>query len=276
MINILLATYNGEKYLSEQLDSIVNQTYKDWKLIIHDDGSSDGTIKVIEVYVAKYPEKIVFIDDNVKTGGAKNNFLHLMKFATEPYIMFCDQDDLWLQNKIQLTYDIMVKNELKYGDIPLLVHTDLKIVDSRLNLISSSMVSYQKLKPENGNNIVCLAIENCITGCTMMINKKLLNESLRMPQEAMMHDWWIGLMALKNKGIIKFLPMATILYRQHAINTIGAKEATFIYYIQKLLHLNSLLMGYYLISKQYQAAEIKINYFKFFITKLRFIFRKLI
>jgi len=100
-----MATYNGEQYLRYQLDSILNQSFKDWRLLIHDDGSVDNTLSVIKEYQEKYPEKIIHLNDGMRTGGAKNNFFHLMKNATAEYIMFCDQDDFWLTTKVQKSLD---------------------------------------------------------------------------------------------------------------------------------------------------------------------------
>lgn len=276
MIDILMATYNGEQYIAEQLDSLLNQTFTNWQLIVHDDGSVDNTINIIKQYIENYPDKICLIDDGIRTGGAKNNFLHVMQFSKAPYIMFCDQDDVWLPNKIELTYKAMIEHEKQKGEkVPLLVHTDLCVVDSKLNIIAPSMIDYQKLRPDNGSEIILLAIENCITGCTMMVNRTLLNISLKMPNHAMMHDWWMGLMALQHRGTIKFLNISTLLYRQHEVNTVGAKKVTYFFYLKKIFSIKKIFMQYNTIRKQYIAAGIKISYYDFFILKVRSIYRKL-
>lgn len=89
MIEILLATYNGEKYLPQQLDSLFAQTNQDWSLIVHDDGSRDDTISIIKAYKSKFPDRIKQIEDGIKSGGAKNNFAHLMVYSTANYVMLC-------------------------------------------------------------------------------------------------------------------------------------------------------------------------------------------
>ena len=174
-VYILMATYNGEKYLKEQIDSILNQTYKNWRLIIHDDNSTDNTLNLIKEYVEKYPEKIILIDDDISTGGAKENFAYLLNKIDDnfDYIMFSDQDDVWFENKIELTLNKMIETERKYSKKPILVHTDLKVVDENLNVIAESMIRYQKIDINNQKYIKFLALENVVTGCTVMINKYL-------------------------------------------------------------------------------------------------------
>ena len=148
-IAILMATYNGEKYICQQIDSILSQTCKDWELYIHDDGSTDNTIAAVESYVEKYPDKIHLIDGK-STGGAKYNFFYLFSQVEAPYYMTCDQDDVWLEKKIELTYDKMLAiektdgKELKSG-LPCLVYTELCVVDSELNTIADTMSEYQSL-----------------------------------------------------------------------------------------------------------------------------------
>ena len=112
MIYILLATYNGEEYIKEQIESLLHQTYQHWTLIIHDDNSSDNTVNIIKEYVKKYPEKIIFIDDDISTGGAKENFAYLLNKIDKnfDYLMFCDQDDVWLNNRIKLFYKKIIES----------------------------------------------------------------------------------------------------------------------------------------------------------------------
>ena len=116
---ILMATYNGEEFIREQINSILNQTYKNWKLIIHDDGSTDNTVDIIKEYTKKYPNKIILIEDNIKCNGAKENFSHLIKIAYKnfnfDYILFSDQDDIWLPNKIEVSLSKIQEMENKFG-----------------------------------------------------------------------------------------------------------------------------------------------------------------
>lgn len=223
MIDILLATYNGEKYLSEQIESIINQTYKEWILYIRDDGSKDNTINIVKRYVEMHPKKIKFIEDNKSSLGAKMNFAELIRYSKNDYCMFCDQDDFWLPNKIEITFLKMKEVEEIYGKKePILIHTDLKVVDENLNTINNSFWGYMNLNYKK-SSLNYMITQNMITGCTMMINKSLVDVVEVIPSESYMHDWWIGLVA-SVFGKIDIVDEGTILYRQHNNNEIGAKK----------------------------------------------------
>ncbi len=241
-----MATYNGERFIREQIESILNQTYQNWRLLIHDDGSSDRTLDIIKRYSSKYPEKIILIEDGVKCGGAKENFAHLIEITKRgfinayDYIMFADQDDVWLPEKIELTLEKMIYMEAKFNYTPpLLVHTDLKVVDSNLNLISESFWNFQKINPLR-NSLNYLLFQNTVTGCTVMINKKLLNLLTEIPKEAIMHDYWIALIAAAF-GQICPISEQTILYRIHNANNWGARKFGFKYIIERFLYEHELI-----------------------------------
>ena len=138
-IAVLLATYNGENYISEQIESIFAQTEKDWMLYVHDDGSKDTTQQILKKYVADYPEQIVLVDGPA-TGGAKTNFLYLFQQVEAPFYMCCDQDDVWLPDKIEVTkkeMDNLVRGD---EDKPCLVFTELRVVDGELNTIAERVL----------------------------------------------------------------------------------------------------------------------------------------
>lgn len=219
-IAILMATYNGEKYICQQIDSILSQTCKDWELYIHDDGSTDNTIAVVESYVEKYPNKIHLIDGK-STGGAKYNFFYMFGQVEAPYYMTCDQDDVWLDKKIELTYDKMLTIENK-ADVPCLVYTELRVVDSELNTIADTMSEYQSLDCHK-RTINQFILQNSVTGCTMMVNRALRDKMLHITDidNTIMHDWWAALVAAQF-GKTAFIDEPTILYRQHGDNSLGA------------------------------------------------------
>lgn len=232
-IYILLSTYNGEEYLKEQLDSLFMQTYDNWILWIHDDNSVDGTVEIIREYEKKYPEKVRYIDDGISNGGAKENFCYILSKIDNnyDYLMFCDQDDVWESFKIEETLSKMKEMERKYGNIPLLVHTDLELVDKNLNTISMSFVKFHRIIPVK-NKLNNLLIRNIITGCTVMVNKILAQKSLVIPKEVIMHDWWMGLIA-SCFGRIGYVNKTTIKYRQHSRNTVGYKKVNHVEDIKK-------------------------------------------
>ena len=229
-IYILLSTYNGEKYLKAQLDSLFFQSYKNFKLIVRDDGSRDGTKEILN----SYNIELVDSSENV---GVKKSFETLLKYASEnsdaEYFMFCDQDDVWNYDKIELTLQKMQELGNLYGNqIPLLVHTDLEVVNEKLETLSSSMWKSEHINPR-ANILNKLLLQNTITGCTMMINRTLARKSLSISSKAIMHDWWIGLIAT-SFGKIGFIEESTIKYRQHDKNDTGAKTYDYKFIINKL------------------------------------------
>lgn len=241
MIYILLVTYDGEKYFFEQMESLLSQNYKNWKIWIHDDGSKDNTVKIIKDYASKYPEKIVFFDDDISCGGAKENFTYVLNNIDKnfDYIMFCDQDDVWKSDKIEKTLEKMQELENLYGNkIPLLVHTDLEVVNEKLEILSFSMWESEYINPR-ANTLNKLLMQNTITGCTMMINRNLAMKSLSISSKAIMHDWWIGLVAT-TFGKIGFIEESTIKYRQHGKNDTGTKTYDYKLIINKLKKISNI------------------------------------
>jgi len=223
LVDILLSTYNGQKYLGAQIDSLFSQTYQDWNLIIRDDGSKDGTVEIIKSYRARYPDKLTFVEDASANLGASLNFGRLLEHAGADYMMFCDQDDVWLPDKVELTLHRMLDMEKAFGrDMPLLVHTDLTVVDENLAAVSDSFWKYQKLDPDKGKSFSRTLVYNVMTGCTAMINRRLRDLAVPIPGEAVMYDWWLVLVA-SAFGRIGVITRPTVLYRQHGKNVVGAK-----------------------------------------------------
>jgi glycosyltransferase involved in cell wall biosynthesis len=222
-VDILMAVYNNAEYIAAQLQSLIAQTYSHFRIIIRDDCSSDHSVSLIENFSQQYPEKIVLIR-GTENLGARGNFAALMHHTTAHYIMFCDADDIWLPTKIEESLALMQKNEKIYGkETPLLIHTDLSVVDKQLGILSNSFWDFSRINPRSANSLHRLLVHNVITGCTMLINKPLLQLAIPIPKEAIMHDWWIGLVA-SAFGHVDFLAKPTILYRQHGKNDIGAKN----------------------------------------------------
>ena len=223
-VAVCMATYNGKKYLPEQIDSILNQTYTNSILFIRDDDSTDGTVDVLREYRNKNPERIILLE-NYSNGikGAKNNFALLLKYIKEnysfQYFMFSDQDDVWLPNKIEKT---MLEMKKCNNSVPVLIHTDLRVVDEDLQTLGDSFIKYRALNPEV-KDLNHLLAQNNATGCTMLWNKAL-NDLISMEDErVVMHDWWFVLTACCF-GEIVFLNESTILYRQHGGNVVGATK----------------------------------------------------
>ena len=235
-IAILMATYNGEKYLREQIDSIISQTCQDWHLYIHDDGSKDSTIAIIKDYICQYPDSITLLDYPPQ-GGACWNFLSMLEKVEAPYYMFCDQDDVWLPEKIEKTYKRMLEFEKQYPERPMIVHSDLMIVDESLNMLDSSFIRNQQIKIEAIKLFEDYAATNTVTGCTMLFNQHA-KQCIKKPYDkAMMHDSWICLSVVSQQGVVEFIDEPLIKYRQHSDNTLGARDMSRQTLTHKLKHI---------------------------------------
>ncbi len=224
-VEIVLATYNGEAFLSEQIESILAQDYADLRLIIRDDGSTDGTCAIIEAYEHKYPERIRVLRGEKKRLGIVQNFSALLEATTAPYVMCADQDDVWASNKITITMLGMAELEKEWGgDVPLLVHTDSTITDMALAPTAKSFAQHHKLKPEH-SPFARVLIQNTVQGCTMMVNRALLALALPIPVAVRMHDMWLALVA-SGLGHMGYIGQATLQYRQHGSNVVGVRKKT--------------------------------------------------
>lgn len=224
-IDILMAVYNAENYVSEQIQSILNQDYGRYRLVIRDNCSTDNTRSIIKKFAAQYPDKF-FLIESKKNVGALQNFSALLESSREHYVMFSDHDDYWLPKKISLSVAKMRELEQLYGkETPLLVHTDLLVADSSLTPIFPSFWKFSNITPAEGRYPLSRQlVQNTITGNTMLINRKLVELVGSIPSEAIMHDWWIGLCA-SAFGAIGCVKTQTILYRQHSNNQIGAESS---------------------------------------------------
>jgi glycosyltransferase involved in cell wall biosynthesis len=233
-IAILMAAYNGEPYIASQIDSILKQTSDDWILYIHDDGSGDNTERIIDTYCSRYPDKIIKIPGK-PTGGAKENFLFLMENVDAPYLMFSDQDDIWLKDKVAVTFETMKKTENHKETIPVLVYSELKVVDENENVIAERMCDFQQLDM-HADDTLHLLMQNIATGCTIMINRALKEKALQVedPYHMIMHDWWLALTA-SYFGKMAYIDTPLTLYRQHITNNVGAKNPYSPGYILKKL-----------------------------------------
>jgi len=231
-IAILLAAYNGEVYLHDQLDSLFRQTHQNFIVVVRDDGSTDNSVDIIEQYKKKYPEKVRLIYGHTdKTLGPSGNFSFLLSYGVDSqtelsidYFAFCDQDDIWRDDKMERQLEVMLTAEEEHVDlknVPILVHTDLEVIDAHGGLIADSFFDYQGLQRQK-NKFSNLLIVNIVTGCTVLLNPALARLSMPISKNAIMHDWWFALVA-SAFGQIFLVDSSLVKYRQHPVNTIGAK-----------------------------------------------------
>ncbi|MEE3650979.1 MULTISPECIES: glycosyltransferase family 2 protein [unclassified Brenneria] len=231
-VAILLSAYNGEKYISEQIDSILNQSYKYFSLYIRDDSSSDRTKDIIRSYANK-DNRIVIIDDDMNR-GASGSFFYLIRNVDADVYFFSDQDDVWLDNKIELCLQEINKHGIHQ---PLLVNTDLKVVDAHLKEISHSFYEYINIDLDVAKKKKQILFQNYVVGCTVCLTRPLVDIALPKIEDEhfiAMHDWWFALVATYFGQIIT-VKKSTMLYRQHGGNVLGAQNNSLTRYFYSLV-----------------------------------------
>ncbi len=215
-IEILMATYNGETYIREQIDSIINQTYKNWVLLVRDDNSKDNTVSIIEEYEQK-DSRIRLLRDKKGNLGFVRNFEELMANSLEDFIMFSDQDDYWIENRIEKYIEIITNLSSEDMKKPLLIHSNSFICDKELNIKKEKFIS--NCAEDKEFDIVFF--NYIVQGSTALVNRKLVNLALPFSSKVTLHDRYLHLLA-EFLGKRIFLNQSLMKYRQHDNNKIGA------------------------------------------------------
>ena len=221
-VDILMATYNGERYIEEQIESLQKQSYSNWSLLVSDDGSSDNTIEAV-ARIAQNDHRIKIVSANSGFHSSTGNFLFLLKHSSAPYAMFCDQDDIWLPNKIEESINAMRKAEKASGEqTPIAIFADSKIVNKNLETICESFTSTLNFDPKTVS-IAQLMVSNVAQGATLLLNRSLsaLVNSTEIPPSFEHHDHWVAAIA-KATGTLVYIDNQLLLYRQHSDNAVGA------------------------------------------------------
>lgn len=240
-IAILLATYNGEKYLSIQIDSIIKQSNNDWTLYINDDGSTDNTMSIISKYTLDYPNIINISNFISPNKGPMNNFMSMLELIQSKYYMFSDQDDEWLPFKIELSLKKMIEQENLNSTIPIIVHSDVSLSDSNGHVFLDSYWKSTKCHPDRVKKADYIVFSNCVQGSTMLFNNLAKKNSLPLPNGVlkMMHDSWIAYRVLKANGVVISIYKQTMLYRQHGKNVMGVRTGNNFGIFSRLFNLKS-------------------------------------
>ena len=270
MIAIIMAVYNGETYLNEQIDSLLSNTEKDFVLHIFDDGSTDCSAAVIQSYTDKYPSKI-FYHRNVTNQGVIHNFLNGCLQVDADYYMFCDQDDYWCEQKIEISLKRMYELESSSGEkAPCTVFTDLYVVDENLNIVNDSFFKAARMPFDVVNDLYKAMAVSVAPGCTMLMNKWVLDYTLPIPK-TIIHDFWIIVLTAKY-GKVACLNVPTIKYRQHGNNSIGSTLSGKKYIYNRLRH----VMSWFRVGRGGGAAGPGGGeYLKFAYWKLYYIFTRI-
>lgn len=250
--DILMATYNGERFLGEQLDSVLRQADASTHIYVRDDASKDRTPEILRDYERLMPGGMTILSDRNHTGSPGRNFFSLLRYSDADYTMYCDQDDTWATDRMRTMLDAMRRAEKAHPEAPILVHSDLMVVDENLRPVASSFMRYQRLEPRY-RTLPRLMVQNNVTGCTVIFNRAL-RDLLRAPKGDgdIIHDWWTALTAAAF-GFIEYVDRPTVYYRQHGTNAIGASDVRSLSYALKRVLRPETVQG--ALSGTYVAAD---------------------
>lgn len=209
-VDLLMATYNGELFIKAQIYSLLAQSFMDWQLIVHDDGSTDDTLKIIKEFASK-DSRILVIEDEIKCGGAAENFMYMLKFSKANYIMFCDQDDIWFDNKIA---NQLVAIERRNNQIPQVVYSNSYVWKPNEGIKGLATLTF----PRSINQF--LFLNSGMQGCVAIFNRSLCNILISFKGKIAMHDHILHLTALL-LGEVEYLSICLMLYRNHDNNVTG-------------------------------------------------------
>lgn len=278
-IDVLLAAYNGGLYIEEQIHSILQQRYQGMiRILIRDDGSSDQTVAIIRRLMEQpLPEnrQLLLFERKEGVGHVTENFAQLIALAQSPYMALADQDDIWFPDKLHLQMQAMQQLEAEFGAIPLLICSDLTVVDSTLQPIADSFWALQRLNPIWINDWRDLLVQNMVTGCTSLFNQAAVAVILPMPTRlGMFHDHWIAT-AISLHGKAVALSEPTVWYRQHGKNVAAAHAFNYAYASRKLKQLFSIIQRSQAIAQQLGQPlsfssllwrKVKLNLGRFFLS----------
>lgn len=256
-IAVLLATFNGERFVAGQIQSILEQSWPHWRIVTRDDGSGDHTASIVSEFARRFPGSIHVVDEGGPRLGVDGSFSRLLELTESKYYMFCDQDDVWLPDKIEKTLDCMRAIETEVGEgTPVLVHTDASVVDSSLRQLDASAWHYGYNDPSFSTRLNRLLVQNMVFGCTVMINSALKKRATPIPENVVQYDWWMALVSVCF-GRTSYLSQPTVLYRQHEANTVGVRRWGAAYIFDKIMKIRDRTP---LVASRRQAVELLSRY----------------
>jgi glycosyltransferase involved in cell wall biosynthesis len=214
LISVALATYNGSRFLREQLDSIYAQTWLPVEVVVCDDRSSDDTVSILEEYRQRHGLRYEANEQNL---GFVRNFEKAMAICRGEFIALADQDDVWLPEKLERLMAGIGTSSL--------IYSDAFLIDDGGRELPGSLIATSGVLPVNGANFRYFVCNSCVTGCTALFRRDLLNTALPIPECETYHDWWLALAASKRGGV-RYLPERLVRYRQHAANQAGVSRKT--------------------------------------------------
>lgn len=225
-VELLLATYNSERYLAPLLESLVGQTHDDFVLVVSDDGSRDATLEIIASFAPRFRHPPRILEAGAPSGSAMMNFARLLTAASADYVLLVDHDDIWHADKVASGLARVRSVEALRGtDHPVLAHGDLRVIDGAGTVSRPSFWAMKQIDPACSTSLRRTLIHASVVGCTTTMNRALVNACLPIPREAVMHDWWISLVAAA-RGTVVYDPVPHIDYRIHGSNVSNPREAS--------------------------------------------------
>lgn len=223
-IDIALGLYNGKEYLNEFLNSLEEQTFRNWRLVVRDDGSVDNSLDIVIRWARENNRPLKVVHDLLGNLQVIGNFSTCLQHTDAPYVMLADQDDVWFPHKVEDAFEAILRleSECPVGT-PIAVYCDLQVVDASLHEIHPSMLEMQQQGRRRLPSMPQLLAQNVAPGCSMIVNRALLDVGLPIPPQAAMHDWWLVLLA-QALGKVGHINRPGIAYRQHGNNQVGAKR----------------------------------------------------
>ncbi|BCW36375.1 glycosyl transferase [Arthrobacter sp. StoSoilA2] len=225
-VEVLLATRDSGQFLGELLDSLVCQSFRDFHLVVSDDCSRDNTLAILEEAAPRFAHPLRIIRRTAPSGSAAANFAGMLALAQADYVFLADHDDVWLPEKIARGLARMRALEAEEGrETPILLHGDLTPVDAALQVITPSFWAFKAIAPSYGARLNTALMHPTVTGCTVVMNRALVARTGIIPPGAVMHDWWINLVAAAF-GRVAWDPDPQILYRIHGGNASNPQPTT--------------------------------------------------
>ena len=221
-VDVVLATWNGAPYLEQQLKSLERQSLRPTRVLVHDDGSTDGTLSILDRWIQAHRGWIELLAPLDSRLGPTQAFSRLLLASQAAYIALCDQDDIWSVDRLKVGLSQLQAKEAKSKlgqQQPLLLHSDATLIDAQGHQLNHSLWQWHQVNPQNCS-LVRLAQRNQVTGCTILCNRSLLQRALPIPNEVVLHDWWLALVACHQHGLIA-CPQRLIKHRRHGANHSG-------------------------------------------------------
>lgn len=226
-VDILLATYNNDAYLEQLLNSLLTQTFSDFRLIVSDDCSVDRSVDILQAFESRFAGRMELHLRQTQSGSAKANFGALMELSTADYALFADADDVWDQDKVGRTVEALQRLEEARGhDVPVFVFSDVRLIDGEGRPRGDSYWRYKKIRPETSRSLNSLLVCPPMLGCASGVNAALMRKARPVPVAKVTgHDWWLILVA-RAFGEVGFLKEPTMSYRLHGSNSSDQKEVS--------------------------------------------------